>query len=115
MNGMEIMRRLSVSYRTVLCLLHTGRIPAHKEKGVWLAEERQVQRFKRDNDRKINELKQEYVSLYWQGLSPEQLQQRVRDDIASRLIVVPWSITLSEFAERAIYEDLMSAKKEKAT
>lgn len=105
-NGKEVARRLRVPYRTALDLLRSGTITSRKEKGVWVAEAATVQRFKRGNDRKIEKLRSDYVRLYWEGLSPDQLQARVRDDMARRGIVC----TVGGFAEQAIYADLMKER-----
>ena len=51
-------------------------------------------------------LRYDYVRLYWEGLSPDRLQARVRDDMALRGIVC----TVSGFAEQAIYADLMKER-----
>lgn len=106
MNGKEVARRLRVPYRTALDLLQSGTITSRKEKGVWVAEAAAVQRFKRGNDRKIEKLRSDYVRLYWEGLSPDRLQARVRDDMALRGIVC----TAGGFAEQAIYADLMKER-----
>ena len=106
MNGKEVARRLRVPYRTALDLLRSGTITSRKEKGVWIAETATVQKFKRGNDRKIEKLRSDYVRLYWEGLSPDRLQARVRDDIARRGIVC----TAANFAEQAIYADLMKER-----
>ena len=106
MNGKEVARRLRVPYRTALDLLQSGTITSRKEKGVWVAEAATVQRVKRGNDRKLEKLRSDYVRLYWEGLSPDQLQARVRDDMALRGIVC----TVSGFAEQAIYADLMKER-----
>lgn len=105
-NGKEVARRLRVPYRTALDLLRSGTIASQKEKGVWVAEAATVQRFKRGNDRKIEKQRSDYVRLYWEGLSPDRLQARVRDDMALRGIVC----TVSGFAEQAIYADLMKER-----
>lgn len=106
MNGKEVARCLRVPYQTALDLLRSGKIASRKEKGVWVAEAVTVQRFKRENDRKIEKLRADYVRLYWEGLSPDRLQARVRDDMALRGIVC----TVGGFAEQAIYADLMKER-----
>ena len=83
-NGKEVARRLRVPYRTALDLLQSGTITSRKEKGVWVAE----------------------AATYWEGLSPDRLQARVRDDMALRGIVC----TVGGFAEQAIYADLMKER-----
>ena len=64
--------------------------------------------FEKRNRRRIGKLRKEYVSLYWQGLSPEQLQNRVPDDFARAGIVA----RETGFAERTIYDHLMGRSSE---
>lgn len=69
----------------------------------WDVRPRDAYRFGQVNWKKIERLCDEYVKLYWEGLSVSQLQGRVKEDFCKNRIV--WHA--SGFAEQAIYRDIM--------
>ncbi len=109
MNGTELAAKLKTSTRMVKFLLDSGIIKATKEKGAWSVDPESFKEFSKKNAAKVKKLKAEYVALYWQGLTVEQLQNRVKDDFLMRGIVYP----VPGFAEIAIYESLMREKRER--
>ena len=99
MNCRQLAEKLQVCTPRVRDLLLSGMIKAKKEKGRWRIDENSVAKFVSRNNRKLKEIEEQYVSLYWQGLTVKQLQKRVREDFDQAGILHP----VEDFAEKAIY------------
>lgn len=106
MNGVEVARALNMPAKEIYALLDSGAISATKEKGKWLVTVETFDAFNRKNKAAIQKLKKEFCQLYREGLSPEQLQRRVKAEFEKRGIVA----NPRYFAEKTIYESLMAEK-----
>lgn len=93
----------SVSRATILFAIKSGYLPATKVKGRYLINAKESRGNKKQMPERIRKLKAEYVSLYWQGLNPEQLQNRVKADFIKNKIIC----NAAGFAEKAIYDSLV--------
>lgn len=107
MNGLELARSLHTSTRTVKHLLDNGTIQATREKGAWNVNQESYQAFVRKNKAAIRKLKAEFYSLYWQGLTVGQLQNRTKSEFEKRGII----FQVQNFAEQTIYEKIMNEKR----
>ncbi len=102
----EIAKSLGIGYTSALDLLRYGFIKGEKVKGKWHIKPCQLDTFKKNNAKAIEKLKAEYVTLYWQGLNPNQLEARVAEDFRQRHIVAD----KKDFATLAIMESLPKRK-----
>ncbi len=98
---------LGVSTRQVSAALRAGIIKGAKVRRRWHVAPAAFAVFRKRNGQEIEKLRAEYVSLYRQGLNPDQLQRRVKKDFQKRRIV----FAEKGFAERAIYEFVMAEKR----
>ena len=104
----EIASTLKITYASVLELLQYGFIKAEKVSGKWNIKPSQLEAFKKNNEKAIEKLKVEYVALYWQGLTPTQLEWHVPEDFRQRHIVA----TKKGFATMAICDSLPKRKRD---
>ena len=102
----EVAKPLGVSYTVTLELLGRKLLKAEKVNGKWHIKPSQLETFKQNNLKAIEKLKAEYVSLYWQGLNPPQLEAHVSEDFKQRHIIAD----KKGFATNAIMESLPKRK-----
>lgn len=102
----EMARQLNITYAKILELLQNGTIPAKRIKTKWMIVPDQCAIFKAKNAKKIKQLQEVYVKLYWGGLTHKQIQRQVSKDFKRLGIVAP----IRGFAETTIYESLKSGE-----
>lgn len=98
----ELCKMLDINRVDVAELTSVGELKAQKTKGRWEIDKKSAENLKKKNQKKIESIQKEYVSLYWQGLSCKQLQKRVSVDFKRKGII---SKQIG-FAEQTIYEEV---------
>ena len=100
MNGQDLARKLRTNGLMVRRLIESGEVKAAKKKGRWDVDEASFKAFQRRNRAKLDRLREEYIALYWEGLTVQRLQARTKEDFKERGIFYP----AMDFAEKTIYE-----------
>ena len=107
-NAAGTSRLINMPYRDTLILLQTDVLKGEKIKGRWVVMSNDIHRFRAVNQKKIAQLKQKCIDMYWQGYSPEYLQKMAEGEFKSLGI----QGKPKGFAEQAIVEDLLRLKRE---
>lgn len=103
MTPKETAKMTGIPHDAILSALRGGSISGKKYRGRWHIKPRDAWRLKTVNDAKLDSIREEYISLYREGLTVDRLQARVKNDFLERNIV--WPATW--FAERTIYQSVM--------
>lgn len=98
----ELCKMLDVNRVDVAELTSIGELKAQKTKGRWKINKKSAENLKKKNQKKIESIQKEYVSVYWQGLTHQQLQKRVSGDFKRRGIIA----RQRGFAEQTIYDEV---------
>jgi len=106
MNAVELSNFLGAPYRATLLLLQSGAIHGNKNKRKWIVSESEALKFKENKAKELEILRNELISLYWQGATVDSLQKRVREELKSKKIIAE----KSSFAEKTIYESVMKSR-----
>lgn len=99
MNGTQLARKLKTSTRVVGGLIKSGTIKAERVKRAWEVDAESVKNFIRRNNAAVNNLKEQYVTLYLEGVTVDGLQRRAEKDFKQKGIIWP----LVGFSEQIIY------------
>lgn len=98
----DLCKMLGVDRVDVAALTRERGIDAKKISGRWKISKESAEALRKNNQRKIKSLQKEYTSLYWQGLTHQQLQKRVSGDFERRGIIA----RQRGFAEQTIYDEV---------
>lgn len=71
----DLCKMLGVDRVDVAALTRERGIDAKKISGRWKISKESAEALRKNNQRKIKSLQKEYTSLYWQGLTHQQLQK----------------------------------------